>query len=91
VIVDLGQPPERQLSARVLMASIGLYNAVGHRVVPQGHCRFRPTCSGYAAVVIREHGTVKGGWLAARRVLRCGPWTEPGTVDPPPTRVSSPG
>ena len=46
-------------------------------------CRFTPTCSRYAEAVIRRDGLVRGGWAAARRVARCGPWTEPGTVDEP--------
>ena len=35
---------------------------------------------------VRDFGAVKGGWLAFKRVLRCGPWTPMGTDDPPPTR-----
>ena len=46
-------------------------------------CRFTPTCSRYAEVVITQDGIVRGGWRAMRRVARCGPWTEPGTVDLP--------
>jgi putative component of membrane protein insertase Oxa1/YidC/SpoIIIJ protein YidD len=36
--------------------------------------------------VVREFGAVKGGWMAFKRVLRCGPWTPMGTEDPPPVR-----
>lgn len=46
-------------------------------------CRFYPSCSQYAREAIEQHGTVKGTWLAIRRVLRCGPW-HPGGVDPVP-------
>jgi hypothetical protein len=46
-------------------------------------CRFTPTCSRYAETVIARDGVVRGGWKAFRRVARCGPWTTPGTIDPP--------
>ena len=37
-------------------------------------CRFHPTCSQYAEEAIREHGVVRGGSMALRRVFRCQPW-----------------
>ena len=46
-------------------------------------CRFTPTCSHYGAGAIAKYGAWKGSWLAAWRVLRCGPWTPMGTYDPP--------
>jgi putative membrane protein insertion efficiency factor len=51
-------------------------------------CRFYPSCSAYAVGALREHGAVRGAWLAARRLLRCHPWN-PGGVDPVPPRGSS--
>jgi putative membrane protein insertion efficiency factor len=51
------------------------------------HCRFAPTCSTYAVTALREHGAVRGGWLAVRRIARCHPFN-PGGVDPvPPART----
>jgi uncharacterized protein len=46
-------------------------------------CRFTPTCSRYAEVVITRDGIVHGGWEAVKRVARCGPWTQMGTRDDP--------
>lgn len=46
-------------------------------------CRFEPSCSQYAATCLRRFGLIRGGWLAARRVLRCHPFN-PGGHDPPP-------
>jgi putative membrane protein insertion efficiency factor len=46
-------------------------------------CRFAPTCSRYAEVVIARDGAVRGGWKAIKRVARCGPWTPEGSRDDP--------
>jgi putative membrane protein insertion efficiency factor len=46
-------------------------------------CRFYPSCSAYAVTSLERFGLVRGGWLAARRLGRCHPWT-PGGVDPVP-------
>lgn len=51
-----------------------------------GHnCRFQPTCSQYALEALEQHGAIKGGWLAFRRILRCHPWGRCG-YDPVPER-----
>lgn len=44
-------------------------------------CRFQPTCSQYAIEAIAVYGTIKGGYLAIRRILRCHPF-HPGGYDP---------
>ncbi len=46
-------------------------------------CRYYPSCSAYALRAVEVHGAVKGSYLAARRLLRCHPWT-PGGYDPVP-------
>jgi putative membrane protein insertion efficiency factor len=46
-------------------------------------CRFVPTCSEYGVAAIRRFGPWRGGWLAARRILRCHPWGATG-YDPIP-------
>jgi putative membrane protein insertion efficiency factor len=46
-------------------------------------CRFTPTCSRYAEAVIARDGVVHGGYLALKRIARCGPWTPAGTRDDP--------
>jgi putative membrane protein insertion efficiency factor len=46
-------------------------------------CRFTPSCSRYAEIVIGRDGLLAGGWKAVRRIARCGPWTPMGTIDDP--------
>jgi putative membrane protein insertion efficiency factor len=83
--VDLARPPAAQLSARVMLAAIDLYQAtLSPRLGRLGaRCRFQPTCSHYGEAVIRRDGALVGGAKAAWRILRCGPWTPAGTEDSP--------
>lgn len=37
-------------------------------------CRFTPTCSEYAIEALEEYGTIKGSFLAIKRILRCNPF-----------------
>lgn len=85
-VADLRRPPGQQLTARCAVAAIGFYQRHLSRWAAAGgaRCRFTPTCSRYAAEAIRRHGLWRGGRLAAWRILRCGPWTPPGTVDEVP-------
>jgi uncharacterized protein len=82
---DLARPPRAQLSARVLLGALHLYQAtLSPRLGAVGvRCRFKPSCSHYAEGAIRKYGAWRGSWKAVWRVLRCGPWTPVGTVDYP--------
>lgn len=85
LIVDLSRPASAQVSARVLIGAIDAYQATLSQVNRRAgvRCRFTPTCSHYAEGAIGKYGAFKGSGLAAWRILRCGPWTPAGTVDPP--------
>ena len=47
------------------------------------NCRFAPSCSAYAETAIRQHGPLRGCWIALRRIGRCHPWGDTG-YDPVP-------
>jgi len=35
------------------------------------HCRYQPSCSEYAVMMLKEYGTIKGIWFAGERLLTC--------------------
>jgi putative membrane protein insertion efficiency factor len=67
----------------VLLALIRGYQSTLSRTLPPSTCRFYPSCSHYGYQAIYKYGAVKGGFMAAWRVLRCNPFN-PGGYDPVP-------
>jgi putative membrane protein insertion efficiency factor len=86
IALDVRRHPSDQLVTRTAIGVIHLYQATLSPLYAWlgVQCRFTPTCSHYGEAVIRRFGAMRGGWMAAKRVLRCGPWTPLGTVDLPP-------
>jgi putative membrane protein insertion efficiency factor len=66
----------------LLRALIRMYRYFVAPLLPPA-CRFHPTCSAYAEEAVRTHGALRGSWLSASRLCRCGPW-HAGGVDPVP-------
>ena len=44
-------------------------------------CKFYPTCSQYTIQAIEKYGTIKGGILGIKRILKCNPFSK-GGYDP---------
>lgn len=61
---------------------VRMYQGVISPLTP-ATCRYSPTCSQYTVEALKKHGLFKGGWLAIRRIARCGPWGGSG-YDPVP-------
>ena len=60
----------------------------GYQKIPgsfHNSCRHIPTCSNYAIEAIEKHGSIKGSFLAIKRIIRCNPWGTSG-YDPVPER-----
>ena len=68
--------------ANFLRFAVRTYQVTVRPLLPRA-CRFYPSCSEYAAEALERHGACRGSWLAARRLVRCGPW-HPGGCDPVP-------
>ena len=66
-----------------LLALIRLYQMTFSRTLPPNTCRFYPTCSHYGYQAIYKYGVLKGGLMAAWRVIRCNPFNR-GGFDPVP-------
>ena len=64
----------------LILSSLRFYRA---RISPQlpPACRYTPTCSEYAIEAIERRGVLVGGFLAAKRVISCNPFSR-GGYDP---------
>ncbi len=48
-------------------------------------CKYIPTCSNYAIIVLSEYGLIRGTFLAIKRIIRCNPLSK-GGIDLPPKK-----
>ena len=64
----------------LILSSLRFYKT---RISPQlpPACRYTPTCSEYAIEAIERRGVLVGGFLAAKRVISCNPFSR-GGYDP---------
>lgn len=67
---------------RLLRRLVAVYRATISPLLGN-RCRFHPSCSEYARIALARHGTLRGSWLALRRLLRCHPFSV-GGHDPVP-------
>jgi putative membrane protein insertion efficiency factor len=79
-----------RLPSRTVLGLLWVYQRMISPVLPvvlgpTCGCRFAPTCSHYAMEAVRTHGVLVGGFLAARRLIKCTP-LHPGGFDPVPLR-----
>ncbi len=72
----------QNVAQRALIVLIRVYQMTLSRALPPS-CRFYPSCSEYTLQAVTKYGVFKGGWLGAKRILRCHPF-HPGGYDPVP-------
>src|ERR1700761_5245990 len=78
----------RRAESRIIRGLIFVIQLYRHMVSPLRlpTCRFTPTCSQYAVDALAQFGLVRGSWLAAVRLAKCGPWHR-GGWDPVPEHL----
>jgi len=82
------QRAERKLAPRRLtLALLQLYKRWISPALPPS-CRYLPTCSEYAMEAIDRYGALRGGLMAAWRLLHCHPLAK-GGLDPVVTKTPS--
>jgi uncharacterized protein len=74
-------PPAQAMKQVLILLAKG-WQLGPSRILPPT-CRYQPSCSQYAIEALEKHGAIKGGWMAAKRLMRCHPWGGHG-YDPVP-------
>ena len=69
----------------VVLLPLRAYSRLISPALP-ARCKYYPTCSAYAERAIRTHGVIRGGALAAWRIVRCNPFSHGGVDEVPPPR-----
>jgi uncharacterized protein len=70
----------RQVAKVVVLQMLRGYKWAISPMIPPA-CRYVPSCSEYAMEAVERYGAVRGGWMAAMRLLRCHPFSV-GGYDP---------
>lgn len=61
---------------KLLLKLIDIYQSMP--ISSHSHCKYYPTCSNYAKEAITKYGSIKGGFLALKRILKCNPFSKGG-------------
>ena len=82
---ELSDLPKRlsNLPRLLILLVIKAYQKTVSKTLPPNTCRFYPTCSHYTYQAVYKNGVLKGGWMGAKRIVRCNPFN-PGGFDPVP-------
>ena len=67
----------------ILIKIIQFYQKYLSPLKGRATCIYTPTCSQYDIEALEKYGLIKGGLLAAWRILRCNPFAK-GGYDPVP-------
>lgn len=68
---------------RIMLFLIRFYRKYLSRRKGVSTCKYIPTCSQYGLEAIEKHGAWKGGYLTAKRIVKCNPFSK-GGYDPVP-------
>ena len=83
--LDATRAPERQLTARLYLGAVRVYQQDIHPVTSRYiHCRYSPTCSHYSMQAVQRFGIAKGLRLTIKRLASCNRSVPQGTYNPVP-------
>lgn len=74
-------PPQEEATGCVEVAFLQVIRLYQKRLSPIGgpdRCGFRPSCSAYGYLAIKEQGPLVGLLMTADRLTRCNLWKKPG-------------
>ncbi len=74
---------KRSFLASAMLKSVDFYRRAISPYKGSAACKYVPTCSQYAKAAIERYGSLRGGRMAAWRLMRCNPWSK-GGYDPVP-------
>jgi len=61
---------------RIYQFFLSFDHGIPSKIFPKHRiCYFYPSCSEYTAQALEKYGTIKGLWMGAKRIVRCGPWS----------------
>jgi len=85
VMVDSCRSPEDQITGRLYVQGVHLYQAVARPLLKgRIQCRYSPSCSDYSIEAVSRFGIRKGLVLSIKRIKSCKKEVPIGTNDPVP-------